>query len=105
METRPTILSLRNQGMPIAQIAKKLNISEFMVSKRLQDLRHGISHAPYERSICGNCANMTCEWMQKHPKPVPGWKATPSKIYADGWCVTHCPKFKAFKECRGKGEL
>ena len=52
-------------------------------------------------SLCWNCARATkkCCWSRKF-KPVPGWNATPTKIYVaenkydDSYMVHSCPLFK-----------
>ena len=52
-------------------------------------------------SLCWKCSNMKCSWISDLI-PVPGWKATPTKIkqrgkftYSiDSYHVEECPEFK-----------
>lgn len=57
-------------------------------------------------SICFECANHECEWIQDD-LPVPEWKAVPTIIkdfdhygnveFVNSFCVSYCPKYRKYE--------
>ena len=52
----------------------------------------------YRRSICGDCRNYMCAWLQEH-KPVEGWDAVRNDIHfgektTESYFVKSCPEYR-----------
>lgn len=67
----------------------------------------GLSYQKKNGTLCWDCvnANDNCLWHSSEHRPVPGWRATPTKVkmtsvngrerYEGSYIVHECPEFKA----------